>query len=130
MRRSPLKSRYRDTGPSKDTVELVLFRAGFMCEVCSTGLSGIRGVDYHIHHRRPRGIGGSSWPGINRASNLLAVDAFCHRDIESRRSHALETGRLVPSTADPAFVAVLIQDHWKYLREDGTTSADPPVVIW
>jgi 5-methylcytosine-specific restriction enzyme A len=129
LRRSSLKTRYRDTGPSKDAVELVLFRAGFQCEVCSVGLSGIRGVDYHIHHRRARRMGGSQWEGINLCSNLLALDRFCHQDIESRRAHALETGRLVPSSADPAYVAVLVQDHWKYLRADGSTSLHPPMEV-
>ena len=63
-------------------------------------------------------MGGTRWEGINRASNILAVCASCHADTESRRQHALETGRLVPNGTDPATVPVLIGAHWHLLTND------------
>lgn len=126
MRRTPLKTRYRDTGPDKATVEGLLTRCGWMCESCDDALRGNRGEGWHVHHRRPRGSGGSSWPGINLASNLLVLCAFCHGDVESRRAHAVEVGRLVPYASDPGEVAVLVQQHWRYLTDEFTYSLNPP----
>lgn len=126
IKRAPMRQSYRDTGPDKATVELVRARAAGLCEVCSDGLRGSRGEHWDIHHRRARGMGGTSWPGANRCSNLIMICRFCHNDIESRRAHAEATGRLVPWPLDPAAVAILLNDHWKYLLDDGTASLNPP----
>ncbi len=119
MLRSPMKRRYRDTGPDPDTVELVLKRAGYSCESCDDGLYGKRGQGWHVHHRRPRKMGGTRWDGINLPSNLLVLCAFCHADVESRRQHALDVGRLLLSFEDPPMVRVLVAQHWVYLTDDG-----------
>ena len=63
-------------------------------------------------------MGGTRWEGVNKASNLLVLCTSCHADIESRRTHALETGRLVPNGTDPATVPLLIAQHWVLLTDD------------
>lgn len=86
----------RKTGPSQDVVNAVLERAGHQCERC-----GCPRVE-QIHHRKPRGAGGTRDPQINSTSNLLALCAQCHVEIESNRTVAYEQGWLVPRNADPA----------------------------
>lgn len=81
----------RKTGPDSRTVELVTERAGGMCEVC-----GLR-EHQQTHHRSARRSGGTRDPAANYPSNLLAVCADCHRDLESNRAEALEMGWLVSS---------------------------------
>lgn len=133
LSRSPMKRTYRNTGPSSSTVEAVLERAGWSCEICNHMLGDRRGEDWSLHHRRPRQMGGSRWVGINLPSNLLAVcgsgTTLCHGVIESHRSGAVAAGWLVLSRTDSATVAVLIhRDRWTYLTESGEYSDNPPVV--
>ena len=123
----------RNTGPSPFAVQLVLDRAGYSCEVCDHMVGDRRGVDWSIHHRRPRKMGGTRWPGINLPSNLLlacgsGVDG-CHGVIESNRSGAVAAGWLVLSRTDPVTVAVLVKrDRWVYLTNDGLYAEAPAVV--
>jgi Predicted restriction endonuclease len=113
-----MKRTYGNTGPAADTVAKLLERSGYLCEVCDLGIGGPRGLYWQVHHRRPRQMGGTRWEGCNLASNLLIVCATCHADIESRRQHALDTGRLVLNGVDPATVPVLIGQHWVLLTND------------
>ncbi len=122
----------KKTGPPRDVVDAVLERAQYSCEVCGVGLGDRRGVDYSIHHRRPRQMGGTRWVGCNLPSNLLVVcgsattPGGCHATIESHRAGAMAAGWLVLSRTDPATVAVLItRDRWTYLAEGGY-SDEPP----
>lgn len=55
-----------------------------------------------LHHRKPRGMGGSSDPHINDPVNLIPVCLSCHQWIESHRDEAREKGWLVPFSKDPA----------------------------
>ncbi len=131
MRRSPMKRTRRNTGPSSEVVSLVLDRAHYSCEVCSMGLGEQRGVDWSAHHRRPRQMGGTNWPGINLPSNILIVcgsgTTGCHGVVESHRTRSVAGGWLVLSCTDPAEVTVLIcRDRWLYLGNDGAYHTDPP----
>ena len=85
------------TGPDLATRQAVIDRAGSKCERC--GQPGEQ-----IHHRKPRGMGGTSDPAINAFPNLVFVCADCHREIESHRSDAYESGWLVRRWQDPAEV--------------------------
>ena len=89
------------TGPSADTRALVTARAGGICEVC--GEKPTR--DYSIHHRRPRGMGGTRSPAVNSPANLMYVcgsgTTGCHGLIESDRKWAASLGYLVRSGQDP-----------------------------
>lgn len=84
------------TGPSKKVVAVVLARAAESCERCGFARPE------QLHHRKPRGAGGSSDPAINSPSNLLAVCAPCHLSIERDRSVSREQGWLVRFEHDPA----------------------------
>lgn len=68
----------RNTNPTAKTVQLVWDRDGG-CAKCGAGLYGVRGVQWHLHHRRPRSMGGSKG----------------HRDVESHRDQARADGFLV-----------------------------------
>lgn len=132
-RKTPLKAKSApkgkraSTGPARDVVDAVLERGAHSCEICSAGLGPVRGVDYQIHHRRPRAMGGTDRPETNWPSNLLLLCPADHEAIESRRAEATEAGWLVPQTSDPAQIPVLIRyERWVYLAPDGTYSTHPP----
>lgn len=108
-RRSPLarssswSSRsVRYTGPMPDVVQAVLERDRWRCVVCSECLDGRRGVDYAIHHRRPRRMGGDERPETNLPANLVALCTDCHLWVESRRSEAAEMGLLLHANDNPS----------------------------
>ena len=129
IKRVLMARRMRSTGPAGDVVEAVYERAQWSCEVCTEGVGDRRGVDHHIHHRRPRAAGGTRREDTNLPSNLLLLCPPCHHDIESHRAVAQSMGWPVPQTTDPATVAVLVQrDRWTYLAVDGRYSDDPPEV--
>lgn len=79
--------------------ELILSRSGGNCEVMAKGC-GYTATD--IHHRRPRGMGGTTRPDSNIVSNGIAVCRHCHMWCESERNWARDNGFLVRLDADPA----------------------------
>jgi hypothetical protein len=114
-------------------VELVLHRDAHRCAWCRDFVSGERGWDWSIHHRRAGGMGGDKRYDANFPSNLVLVHGNgtvgCHGEIESRRGDAQIRGFLIPKLSfDPA--AAFSIDHafhgWCYLLEDGSISDDPP----
>lgn len=131
---------YRPTGPDDDTVITVLrraFRDGLRgrhacCEICGGGIIGERGVHWSVHHRVPRGMGGTRAARVNQPQSLMVVDGSattgCHGRIESDRAEALASGWLVSRYADPANVAVLIDrgSRWVYLTASGGYADNPP----
>lgn len=124
LARKPWRARPKQTGPHQDAVEAVYERASWSCERCSAAVGPVRGSDHHIHHRRPRGNGGTVRPETNWPSNLLLLCPTCHEDgktgVESRRTAALAAGWLVRQDADPAAVPVVIHGpRLVYLTEDG-----------
>jgi len=113
-----------------DLTQLVLERDGGACVRCGIPIQGERGRDWSIHHRRPRGMGGTRKP--DSPANLLTLCGSgatgCHGEVESHRADALKSGWLVSQWADPAATPVLVGHgaRWVYLTEDGTY-ADAPV---
>ena len=85
------------TGPDLATRQAVIERAGKRCERCR--LPGAQ-----IHHRKPRGMGGTSDAAINAFPNLVFVCVTCHDEIERNRQMAYESGWLVRRWQDPAEV--------------------------
>lgn len=102
----------RRTGPTPAVRAIVLERAQNACEVC-----GQRGEQ--IHHRRPRGNGGSRRPDTNRPPNLLVLCGHCHDEIEGNRTWARTLGRLLPQSADPATEPVTLWGRRWLLTDDG-----------
>lgn len=112
----------RNTGPTPAVRRLVAERAGGCCERCGQPITG----EYSIHHRKPRGMGGTKDTAINSAANLLLLCGSattaggCHTAVEKFRQSAMTTGLIVARTADPAKVPVKRHNGWAYLGHDGT----------
>ena len=107
------------TGFSKQVRDTILARANGGCELCH----------FHhpeqIHHRRPRGAGGSKAADTNQAANGLALCAECHRMVESDRVAALANGWLVRQGFDPAEVPVVLRGMWAVLTVEGKVFRPP-----
>lgn len=110
----PIKTKHRDTGPSRPVRKIVRERPGGRCEHC-----GRADGPMDIHHRRPRAMGGTTDPATNLPSNLVLLDRPCHEWLESHRAEALRAGFLVPQGVDPTTVPVFIAGGWVWLTEDG-----------
>lgn len=76
----------------------VLTRAMGLCELCGAQAS-------NIHHRRPRGMGGTKASWINEPPNLLALCGSgtmgCHGMIEANRATAYVNGWLLRTGSMP-----------------------------
>lgn len=127
----------RRTGPAATTVALVLARDHHSCRRCAMRLHGERGIDWVLHHRRPRAMGGTRRADTNSPSNLVALCTRCHTDVESHRDEARHAGWLVAQHDDPDRVPVrtaglttdFLDAAWVYLLADGTESDRHPDVI-
>ena len=98
-----------------DAARLVLGRSRGICERCAER----NATD--IHHRRPRGMGGTRHPEIHSPANLLHLCADCHRWVESNSRAAYEFGWKVPhNTLDPVEVPVKRRHVWVYLTREAT----------
>lgn len=86
-------------GPTSKTLDLVWERDNGHCAWCGRVITGQRGRDWSLHHRRPRGAGGSSLVWVNLPGNLILLHGSgvdgCHGLIESQRAGAVEDGFLV-----------------------------------
>ncbi|QXW04037.1 hypothetical protein [Rhodococcus globerulus] len=138
LRRTPLKrtpmqrprakspttrKRQRDTGFPDAVKKLIHDRSGRRCEV-RQACHGDAAVQ--IHHRRPRGAGGSSLAWVNQAANGLDVCSPCHTFIESAREYSEAHGWLVSMNKKlrPNEVPVLLVHDLEplLLSDDGTWS--------
>lgn len=128
LRRTAIKRRHTPTGPTRTVVALVEERAAHSCERCDAMVGDIRGVDHHIHHRRPRQAGGSRKPDTNAPQNLVLLCPPCHHWVETHRAAARSTGWLVPGWADPAVTPLFYKrQRYALLTPDGTlTRAEVP----
>jgi 5-methylcytosine-specific restriction protein A len=86
-----------------------------------------------VHHRRPRGKGGTWLASSRSPANLLAVCDQCHLRIESERTWAFEQGLLLLPSGDaaerPVFLRHLYGTGWWLLSDDGLiTMTDAPYI--
>jgi 5-methylcytosine-specific restriction endonuclease McrA len=108
-----------NTGPNEYVVNAALERANHCCERCG------RPRPEQIHHRKPRGAGGTSDPKINVLSNLLVLCSACHVEVESDRAVAYEQGWLVRRNADPAKTRVWLAFRgFSWLSDDGAVEVE------
>lgn len=104
------------SGFSPKTAALIIQRDGGRCFRCGEVQHGERGAAWSIHHRRPRGAGGSSMQWVNLPSNGATLcgtgTTGCHGWVESNRFKARELGYLVPvnGVLRPCEVAILRWD--------------------
>lgn len=125
------KTASRAGGVSADTAAIVIARATIggvlSCELCGEPLTGQRGYDWALHHRRPR----DGRPDSHTAQNQLAVHGTsnvdaCHGIIHANADGQSTTnGWLISRNArpviDPLTVPVLVDNgkRWVYLTADG-----------
>jgi 5-methylcytosine-specific restriction protein A len=93
--------------------QLVVQRDGWACVSCGLDISGLeRGRDWSIHHRIPRGMGGSRDPRLSLPSNLVVLCGSgvtgCHGGTESYREGARARGLLLWRSEEPTEVPVEI----------------------
>ena len=94
--------------------ELVAERAGWSCEVCGKPVTSPQ-----IHHRRPRGMGGTRRKDSASPANALFLDMECHTWIESNRYTSLTQGFLISQSAVPSGEKFRHHEGWKYLTDAG-----------
>lgn len=114
-KRQSRRAKPASPGFSKAVRLIVGKRSIGMCEIDFCGPSA------HLHHRAPRGRGGSRLTWINQPANALALALACHNRIESHRAMAEANGWLVPRnrTLTATEVPALYRGHWVYLTDDG-----------
>ena len=118
----------RETGPSLDTVRLVLERDRERCVLCLCWVAaGERGKHWVIHHRRPRAMGGTRRQSTNYPSNLVTLCRGCHDHVEKERAWARDEGLILWQSQDPAREPIHHNQGWRLLGETGAwRPADPP----
>jgi 5-methylcytosine-specific restriction protein A len=97
--------------------QIVKVRSGLHCERCGVSVKWSGG---QVHHRLPRGAGGTSRVEINSPANLLHLCDECHAWVESNRTEAYEKGWLVRQAHVPAERPVLTHEYgWVLLSDSG-----------
>lgn len=115
-KRQPRHAKPNRDGFPKQAKDIIETRSGGVCEIDGCGAAEV------IHHRRPRGAGGTSLGWVNRAANGLHVSDACHLRIESNRMTAYVNGWLVSMNGNEisADVHVLYRGRYVLLRDDGS----------
>lgn len=104
----------RYTGASPRVKAIVAQRSHGQCEKCGKVAAS------QLHHRRPRGMGGTRRASTNEASALLALCEPCHRFIETAaRDLSRSNGWLVRQNSDPLIMPVLYRGRRAWLDDDG-----------
>ena len=112
------------TRVEREAREAVQKRSHGMCERCG-------GFGSNIHHRRPRGMGGTSTP--EDPTNLVMLcgsgTTGCHGWVESYRAKAWEQGWLVPrrDPREPTDVPVWALGEWCLLTAEGWVPFDAQI---
>lgn len=111
----------RSTGPDTDTREKVRWRDRDRCRRCGAST-------WQIHHRKPRGMGGTRDPEANSPESLVLLcgsgTTGCHGWVESHRAEARAEGWLVNRHGVQRCedVPILTQDGWMQFHPDGTAT--------
>jgi hypothetical protein len=101
---------------TEKTRQVIRERAANRCELCGTPV----GIDAQIHHRKPRGMGGTKDPRSRSAANGLFVHFRCHERIERNREESYAFGWLVLQTQDSHETPVRLHHGWFLLNDDGS----------
>ena len=128
--RAKTKSAPRDTGPTRAMREAVKVRDGGRCVRCGDPAGS-------IHHRKPRGMGGTHGAESDRINGpawLLSLCGSgvtgCHGWVEGNRTRAEELGYLILRNGpevDAATVPVRVRAGWRLFGDDlSVTRCDPP----
>lgn len=125
-KRQPRRPKPNRDGFPESVKQIVTHRSAGMCELDFCGPAEV------IHHRRPRGSGGTSLDWVNRAANGFHVSSACHDQIEGRlpawsRRQSTSAGWLVSQNGarDAAESPVLYRGRWVLLADDGSVLPAP-----
>ena len=118
----------RTAGPDWDYIyHLLAVRSGGRCEI--TGVRLTR-ANSSIHHRRPRGMGGTSRADVHDLCNLILAEGHgtigAHAWAEINRTAASERGLLVPQALDPAMIPVTLWSGRRVLLDPVSPIYLPP----
>ena len=98
-----IRSRPKDTGPSRKARRSLADRSGGFCEFPACWR-----LAEHDHHRGARGMGGSSNPAVNALSAQLHYCAIHHAYVEANPAEAYANGwKVRRGTKKPGDVLVL-----------------------
>lgn len=103
---------------AESVVGAVYAREQGMCAVCGLHIE----ASPHLHHRKPRGMGGSL--RLNTVQNLVLLHPSCHLlHVERKRAQAIDNGWLIVGLSDPGEVPMMYMlDRWVILAEDGSVT--------
>ena len=116
------------------TFDLVWSRDRGCCVRCGAALVGARGLSWSVHHRRPRSMGGSKLPWVDKPGNLILLcgsgTTGCHGYVESHRAFGRASGFLVSANGQrkPVEVPIHHSIHGLVILDDfgGWTNNDHP----
>lgn len=116
LRRSPFRRKPRKASPADFSPEvraLVYVRSKGLCEIHGSHPAT------DLHHRDARGMGGSSDPSLDCASNALHVCREGHRYAEEHPEESFEKGWRVRTGFSPRAQKVLYMGLWATLSDEG-----------
>jgi hypothetical protein len=113
--------------PTTTTRATVLDRDEYRCVRCGCYVGF---GEFSVHHRRPRGMGGTKRPESNLPANLLTLcgtgTTGCHGWVESHRTSATADGLLISQHADPELIPVHTYRGKVLLSNDGMLTIVSP----
>lgn len=109
------------SGVSAKVRQVVLERDQFRCCRCGSYVGPFG--DFSVHHRRPRGMGGSKRPETNLPANLLTLcgsgTTGCHGHIEANRDEARAAGLILLQAQTPTAEPVRTHRGLLLLDDEG-----------
>ena len=118
----------KTAGPDWDLVyHLLAVRSGGRCEISGVRLTR---ANSSIHHRRPRGMGGTGRGDVHDLCNLILAEGHgtigAHAWVEVNRDEARDRGLLVPQSHDPGEVPVTLWSGRRVLLDRVSPLYLPP----
>lgn len=95
-------------------------REGGRCLVSGQPLGDRDGDTWHLHHRRPKSMGGTRRANEDTLPNVIAVMPSAHREIHAHPDRSRPLGWLLPHTEEePGRIPLRTWRGWRFLTDDG-----------